>query len=477
MNSPACLLSALAALTLLPFAGAADKITPPPSEETTAQRDARMKWWREARFGMFIHYGLYSGLEGEWEGKSIGGGGVEWIQSRKGIPGDAYRKEAFPKFKPRKGVTKEWAQLAKETGCKYVVLTSKHHEGYALFDSKLTDYDSVDTNGFDIVKEYAEAVRSAGLRVGYYHSVIDWHHPQYDFRKAKGLPYPSGEAKAAGDTPRDHDKYIEFLHGQTKELLSNYGKVDIIWWDYSSTQFDGEEAWKSIELMKMVREKQPEIISNNRLYRRPEAGFKGMGTSAVTTMLDPRYADFITPEQHIPADGTPGLDWETCMTMNGTWGWSKYDTKWKSTQQLVRNLCDIVSKGGNYLLNIGPMPDGSIPPESIERMKGIGKWMDVNGDAIYGTTASPLAKAPDWGRITTKGNRVYLHIFETPKDGTVTVALNNEVKNAFALSADGKKIAVTKSAEGLSFPAPAATGDGLPVVVALDLTAAPASLK
>jgi len=362
---------------------------PPPSTETPAQHEARLAWWRGARFGMFIHYGLYSGLEGEHNGKSIGGGGVEWIQTRTGLDTDTYAKLALPKFKPSPDAAKGWAKLAKEAGCRYVVLTTKHHEGFDLFDSKFTDYDTGDALKRDVVREYVDALRDEGLRVGFYHSLIDWHHPEYDFRKAQQLPYPKNGAKLAGDTPRDQAKYIRFLHDQVvDELLSNYGKIDVLWFDYSSTKFDGDAAWGAAALLRDIRAKQPGIIVNNRLYRRPEAGFNGMGTNNVTAAMDTRYGDFVTPEQHIPANGLPGADWETCMTINGTWGYSKYDTKWKSSKQLIRNLCDIASKGGNFLLNIGPKGDGSIPEETVERMRDIGRWMKTNGAAIYAGVGS-----------------------------------------------------------------------------------------
>lgn len=469
-HAPFALLAALAITT--PSLRAAEQ--PPASTETAAAHDARMAWWREARFGMFIHYGLYSGLEGESDGKSIGGGGVEWYQTRVGLDTDTYAKRALPRFKPSADAAKAWAKLAKDAGCRYVVLTTKHHEGFDLFDSKLTDFDTGDTLKRDLVREYADAVRAEGLKVGFYHSLIDWHHAQYDFSKAKDLPYPKGAIKKAAGETRDQTKYIGFLHDQVvNELLSNYGNVDVLWFDYSSMKFDGDDAWGASKLLADIRAKQPGIIVNNRLYRRPEAGFKGMGTNNISAMLDTRYGDFITPEQHIPANGMPGTDWESCMTLNGTWGYSKYDNDWKSARTLIRNLCDIASKGGNYLLNIGPKGDGSIPQETIERMEAIGAWMKTNGNAIYGTTASPLKDKADWGRITTKGDVIYLHIFERPANGVISIPLRNEVKGA-RLLAGGETLKTRHGDSGALFISlPERLPDANVSVVELRLDGAP----
>jgi alpha-L-fucosidase len=413
-----------AALAAMPMAQAAP--------ETEAQRDARMEWWREARFGMFVHWGLYSGLAGTWDGKAYGGG-VEWLQNKAGVDTATYEKAAKPKFVPTPGFAKQWAKVAKEAGCKYVVFTTKHHEGFALHDSKVSSYDAMDFVNRDLVKEIVDALHAEGLKVGFYHSLIDWHHPQYDFKPAKNLPYPAQAAKAAANETRDHAQYIKHLHTQVDELLSNYGKVDVVWWDYSSTAFDGDKAWGAAELIKQVRAKQPGIIMNNRLYRRPEAGFNGMGTHNVTSRMDPQYGDFVTPEQHIPEAGLGKADWETCMTMNGTWGFSEHDHAWKSPQVLLRNLIDIASKGGNYLLNVGPTGDGAIPKESVERMAEMGTWMKKNSAAIYGTAASPIGKAPFDGRVTKKGNTLYLHVFSRPADGKIVLP----VKAAKAAFLDG----------------------------------------
>lgn len=410
---------ALAVAFAIVLAGTTVRADAPAAPETPEQRAARLEWWREARFGMFVHWGLYSGLAGTWEGKPVGTrGGMEWIEERVKADTDTYAKAAIPLFQPKPGFARQWARVAKEAGCRYVVFTSKHHEGFALHDSKVSDFDAGTVLGRDLTKEIVDAVRAEGLRVGFYHSVIDWHHDQYAYALSKQLPHPL-KGKPYPNGQRDHAKYVDYLHAEVNELVSNYGPIDILWWDYSSQDFQGDEAWRATDLMALVRAKQPAIIMNNRLYRIPEAGFTGMGTDSIAASLDPKYGDFITPEQHIPATGMPGVDWETCMTMNTTWGYSAHDHEWKSDETLIRNLIDIASKGGNYLLNIGPLGDGSVPEESVRSLAAIGKWMRANGEAIYATQASPFEKLA-WGRCTQKKlagsqRRLYLHVFEDRK--------------------------------------------------------------
>lgn len=442
--------------------------------ETPAQRDARMAWWREARFGMFVHWGLYSGLAGTWDGKPVATqGGMEWIQQRVKADTDTYAKAALPKFKPTPGFAREWARLAKEAGCRYLVFTTKHHDGFGLYASKAGDYNAGAKLQRDLVKEIVAACHAEGLKVGFYHSVIDWHHDQYAYAKSKQLPHPlKGTPYPNGD--RDHAKYLAYLHQQVGELVSRYGKVDVLWWDYSAQDFQGDEAWRATELMKLVRTAQPKIIMNNRLYRTPEAGWKSMGTEGYTPQLDPRYGDFITPEQHIPATGMPGVDWETCMTLNTTWGFSEHDHAWKSDETLIRNLIDIASKGGNYLLNIGPRGDGSIPAESTASLRAIGAWMKRNGEAIYGTQASPFASLA-WGRCTQKKNsasstRLYLHVFDWPKDGQLLVPVASAHRPLRAnLLGSTKPLAVTTGPNGIAITLPATAPHPIATVVVLDV--------
>ena len=432
------------------------------TQETTAQRDARMAWWREARFGMFVHWGLYSGLAGTYKGREFKKGGVEWIQKSSGAPTEEYAKEALPLMTPTADFAKGWAKLAKQAGCRYLVFTTKHHEGFALHDSKLGDYNAGLLLKRDLVKEIVEAVHAEGLKVGFYHSLIDWHHDQYDYTKAKGLPYPG---KPTSPAPRDHQKYIAFLHGQVSELLNNYGPIDVLWWDFSTKEFQGDEAWGASELVRLVRAKQPAIIMNNRLFH---ADTVQAGVSKVQIV----QGDFATPEQRIPATGLPGVDWETCMTLNGTWGYSQHDHTWKKPETLIRNLVDIASKGGNYLLNIGPKGDGSLTPETVSSFTAIGDWLRVNGVAIYGTSASPIPK-PAWGRVTCTGNTAYLHVFEWPKDGILEVPLANAAAGASLLADRTAKIAVEKTGKGLRLTLPAKAPDLVASVIALTLDGAP----
>jgi alpha-L-fucosidase len=280
----------------------------------------------------------------------------------------------------------------------------------------------------------------------------------------KGQPYPNGT--------RQHAKYLDYLHAEVRELVSNYGQIDILWWDYSAQDFQGDVAWRATELMSLVRSKLPGVIMNNRLYRSAEAGWKSMGTEGYAPQLDPRYGDFITPEQHIPATGMPGVDWETCMTLNTTWGYSEHDHAWKSDETLIRNLIDIASKGGNYLLNIGPKGDGSLTPETVKSFQAIGAWMKINGESIYGTTASPFAKL-DWGRAVRKGRTLYLHVFQWPADGTLLVPLANKATRATLLAAPREKLAVSSTPGGLRLQLPARAPDPIASVIRLELDGDP----
>jgi alpha-L-fucosidase len=453
-----CVLSALGQVTSIE----SDAMKP----ETTEQRDARMNWWRQARFGMFVHWGLYSGLSGTWEGKAVGTrGGMEWIQNYVGVDTWEYAHNAVPLFRPKKGFAAEWARLARQAGCRYVVFTTKHHDGFGLFDSQYTTYDAQDLVGRDLCREIVDAVRAEGLKVGFYHSVIDWHHPQYDYKAANQLPHPL-KKKPSPNGPRNHVIYVDYLHHQAQELMSNYGSVDIIWWDYSKKGNEGI-FWRADELMAMVRSRQPQIISNNRLYHIPHIE-KDDSVGRLQTWK-PEHGDFTTPEQTIPSTGVEGVDWEVCMTMNTTWGYSEHDTAWKSDEMLIRNLIDIVSKGGNYLLNIGPKGDGSIPKPSIRSMQAIGTWMNTNSRAIYETSASPF-EAPAWGRYTQKPDILYAHIFDWPKDCRLVVPLkDSQVKRAWLLADKQKNpLKIHRQSEALSIQLPQQAPDEIASVVAIE---------
>ena len=444
---------------------AADAGEPRPA---VPERDARMTWWREAKFGMFIHWGLYAIPAGEYKGKESSPG--EWVQNRGRIPVAEYAGLA-KRFNPRQFDADQWAQLASDAGMKYLVVTAKHHDGFAMFKSAASPFNVVDATPFgrDVVRELAEACKRHGVRFGvYYSQAQDWHHP------GALLWHGPWDPAQVGDT----DEYIDKVCvPQLRELLSNYGPISVLWFD--TPQF--------LDPSPLARDKsgitparanriaetlalQPGIIINDRLG----GGIRG---------------DTRTPEQSIPARGYPGREWETCMTMNNTWGYKKMDSHWKSTATLLRNLIDIASKGGNYLLNVGPTADGVIPEPSVERLKAIGAWMKVNGEAIHGTGATPFgAEAgafdrekkdkngkpvfnPSWvWRCTTKPGRLYVHIFEWPANGKLEIsAVKGKIVKATLLADPGKTVEVTQADSGVSVSLPAQAPDPIASVLRLDI--------
>lgn len=363
-----------------------------PSKEYRAnyeQVKARTEWWRNSRFGMFIHFGAYA----------VPARG-EWVKSNERLTTEQYQKY-IDEFNPVDFDAKAWAKTAKAAGMKYAVLTAKHHDGYCLFDSKLTDYKlSKHFGGRDLVREFLEAFRAEGIKVGLYYSIIDWHHPDYP----NVGNHPQREDKEYAKKTFNWDNYLKYMHGQVKELVENYGKIDIMWFDYSFGEYSGEK-WKAKELVEMVRKYQPEIILDNRLETHE-------GSSSKQRMVKP-LDDFETPEQGIP--DLPLVDkygntipWETCLTLNGSWGYNEFDHNWKSPELIIHSLVNCVSKNGNLLLNVGPDARGNIPWESVDILSEVGKWMDKNSESIYGCGAGNLHK-PDWGRYTQKGNTIYAH--------------------------------------------------------------------
>lgn len=349
----------------------------------------RTEWWREARFGMFIHFGAYS----------VPARG-EWVKSNERLTTEQYQKY-IDEFNPYDFDAREWAKTARAAGMKYAVLTAKHHDGYCMFDSKLTDYKlSTRFDGRDLVREFLDAFRAEGLKVGLYYSIIDWHHPDYP----NVGNHPQRDDKEYAQREFNWDNYLEYMHGQVKELTTNYGKIDIMWFDYSFDEYSGEK-WKARELVEMVRKNQPGIILDNRL----EINQGASSTGRVISFL----GDFETPEQGIPDQplidkyGNP-LPWETCLTLNGNWGYHEFDPNWKSPELIIHCLVNCVSKNGNLLLNVGPDARGNIPEESIHILADIGKWMEKNGESIYGCSSCNHMK-PDWGRYTQKGNTIYAH--------------------------------------------------------------------
>ncbi|MGL4854874.1 MAG: alpha-L-fucosidase, partial [Lentisphaeria bacterium] len=384
--------------------------------EAIANREERMQWWRDGKIGMFIHYGLYSGMAGESKGK-VYNGCVEWIQDRTGMDTDAYLEEAMPLFVPKTGKAEEWVKLAKDNGFCYTVLTSRHHEGYNMFNTKHSDFNVYKTKGVDIIKEYAAACEKYDVKAGYYLSMIDWNHPDYDPR-GSGVSYPRGcweMEKQGRRTFGNHEKYKEYLYNICDDLFSQY-KVDLVWWDYSQPRFQGDQAWGATRLMQSLFKHHPMAIQNNRLYHSDNHAHEG------GIKVTPHWkGDYSTAEHHIPGTGIPG-DWEACQTLNGSWGYSKHNQNWKSSNSLIREIINTVSRGGNYLLNIGPTEDGSIPPQSIVIFNEIGAWLKKNGEGIYGTRYNPLGMEMSWGRATRKGDdKTYLFVFNKPANNKLAI--------------------------------------------------------
>ena len=408
------------ALAAIPSQGVA-----PPTEQAqiaawAADRDVRMAWWRDARFGMFIHWGLYSGAGGAWDGKVYPQHYAEWIQHWAGVPCAEYARQMRPLFVPAEGFADAWAQLAKDAGMRYAVLTSKHHDGFTLFNSQqqysvgnpVTLSTNISPEGRDVAREFADAMRARGLRAGFYYSLLDWQHPDaYDM----ALPaYPRTGA------PRDHARYTAYVRAHVNELLAGYGPLSTIWFDYSDETRQGA-AWGAGQLMADMRAAQPGILVNNRLF---------FG-------LENRNGDYGTPEKYVPPTGLPGMDWEVNHTLNESYGFSAHDANWKDTPAVVRLLSDIVSKGGNLLLNIGPDAQGRVPEPAARALRGVGEWLRTCGEAIYGTTSSPFVRLP-WGRATQKPGVLYLHVWDWPKDGRLVVPMQGEVRAACLLGSDAK---------------------------------------
>ncbi|WP_340110684.1 alpha-L-fucosidase [Maribellus mangrovi] len=425
----------------------------------------RLKWWHEAKFGMFIHWGVYSMWAGNYHGHEQAKGGAEWIMNRCKIPVAEYQERAKD-FNPVNYDPDAWVKMAKDAGMKYIVITAKHHDGFALFDSKASKWNVVDATkwGKDLLKSLVAACKKYDVRLGFYYSQAqDWNNPGgavarrpmkdgWDNPNAVTIDAYTKEHKGHWDPAQETATFEEYIDRvavpQVHELLSNYGPVSVLWWD-TPTNMTKEAATKLQAQLAL----QPNIITNDRL-KKPD--FPG---------------DTKTPEQRIPdQDDLKGQNWETCMTMNHTWGYRTSDHDWKSTETLIRNLVDIVSKGGNYLLNIGPKPDGTFPEASIERLKEIGDWMEVNGEAIYGTQASPFGLLP-WGRCTKKEEKgktiLYLSVFDWPENGQLALPdMKNKVVSV-TLLANGKKLKAKTTKDGVSISLPKEAPDKIASVIKL----------
>lgn len=390
----------------------------------------RVQWYQDARFGMFIHWGLYS----------IPARG-EWIRSIEKITKEDYM-QYFDEFDARDYDPRKWAKAAKDAGMKYVVLTAKHHDGFCLFDSKYTDFKATNTKaGRDLIKEYVEAVRAEGLKVGLYFTLIDWYHEDYPHFGDRLHPMRGNEKYL--DEHRNWERYVEYFHNQVEEICTNYGKLDILWFDFSYDDMRGEK-WGATKLIDMVRRLQPQVIIDNRL----EVSGEGRGSLA-ECKPSAFHGDFISPEQMIPPEGLLDVEgnplvWEACVTMNNNWGFHGTDKDYKPAPMLIKKLVECVSKGGNLLLNVGPDAYGNIPSESMNILEEIGRWMDKNKESIHGAGTSDLPK-PDYGRVTKKGNTYYFHLFENTIGPLPLIGLDKKKVKRIRALATGYEIPISGS--------------------------------
>jgi alpha-L-fucosidase len=406
--------------------------------ETEKQKEQRMAWWTNDRFGMFIHWGLYA-LPARHE----------WVKNHERLTNEQYQRY-FNRFDPDLFDPRSWAKQAKAAGMKYAVLTTKHHEGFCLFDSKYTDYKATNTAAKrDLVREYVNAFRAEGIKVGFYYSLLDWHHPDYtiDNHHPQRPQIESDSAYIRLNKGRDMAKYRQYLRNQLTELLTNYGKIDILWCDFSFPNKNGhgkgKNDWGSVELLKLIRKLQPGIIINNRL----DLGEYKDG------------ADFVTPEQVKPAEleKYKGKVWETCQTFSGSWGYYRDENTWKTHRQLLDLLITSVSNGGNLILNVGPTARGEFDYRAKNALDSLANWMHSNSKAIYGCTYAPAGyKVPDNEKLTynAAANRLYVHVYQYPANGKLTLpGYNGKIKYAQFLHDDSEiKFAEAGSDVELTLP-------------------------
>lgn len=410
----------------------------------------RVAWFQKARFGMFIHWGLYS----------IPGRG-EWVRSNEEMPEEEYLP-FFHAFDGKHFDPNVWVRAAKDAGMQYVVLTAKHHDGFCLFDSQYTDYKSTNAPiGRDIVQEFLKAAREHGLRVGLYYSLLDWHHP--DFPHYGDKFHPMGNRPEYSNEHRDFNRYLRYMHDQIRELCTNYGQLDLLWFDFAYDQLRGD-AWKATELIQMVRSLQPDVLIDNRL----EVSGEGYGSLA-ECKPNPYHGDFVTPEKMIPPQGIQDVNgdamvWEACVTMNNNWGYCYSDHAYKPASLLIKKLVECVSKGGNMILNVGPDGEGSFPRESLDILQQIGKWMKVNSESIYNCGIAEVEK-PEYGRATQNGNLLYFHLFENTLGPVPLMGLRKEQIQNMQFLASGRSIPMSTSWVHSDYPQIVFTDLGLDPVL------------
>jgi alpha-L-fucosidase len=407
-----------------------------------ADRERRLKWFREARFGLFIHWGVYAVPAGEWKGKLIPGIG-EWIMNRAKIPVKEY-EQLTSQFNPVKFNAEEWVKMAKDAGMKYIVITSKHHDGFAMYHSKASKYNIVDATPFkrDPLKELAAATQKAGLKLGFYYSQTqDWHEPD-----AVGNDWDFPD-----ESRKNFQKYLdEKVKPQVREILTGYGPIGLIWFD-TPRNITREQSQQLVDLVHQI---QPDCLVSGRVGH-------GLG-------------DYDSAGDNQISVGQVKRDWETPVTLNNTWGFKKDDENWKPTSVLIQQLVQVVSRGGNYLLNVGPTAEGVIPQPSVDKLREVGQWLKTNSDAVYGNGPSPYPYELPWGIITTKPGKLYLHVFEWPKNELVLYGLKSKVRSA-RLLANGSKLKVTQQSDAkidhhsLTIQLPAVASDKYDSVIVLDI--------